>query len=151
MKKPLFLFSCIELAGELPAGLELVVVGESRAKPGSDGAELCRFHFNKSMVRFLSKKKITVDLTRLSFSWMSQPEKDRQGCVRSELYQLKAQIGSRRIDVRLGPDQVHFLARAAGMSSRAGLGSEVQIIKAIFQSQATVTGGKGGYPDGRLG
>lgn len=51
VKKLLFLFSCIELAGELPAGLEFVVVGDSRAaKPGSDGAELCRFHFSKSMV-----------------------------------------------------------------------------------------------------
>ena len=51
VKKPLFLFSCIELAGELPAGLELVVVGESReARPGSDGAELCRFHLSKSIL-----------------------------------------------------------------------------------------------------
>jgi hypothetical protein len=56
VKKPLFLFSCIELAGELPAGLEFVVVGESRAKPGSDGAELCRFHFNRSMVISCSKR-----------------------------------------------------------------------------------------------
>ena len=55
VKNPLFLrlFSCIELAGELPAGLELVK-GESSASACSDWFELCLFHFKRSIVASLS-------------------------------------------------------------------------------------------------
>lgn len=56
VKKPLFLrlFSCIELAGELPAGLELVL-GESSASPScSEWFELCRFHFKRSILTSFS-------------------------------------------------------------------------------------------------
>lgn len=51
VKKPLFLrlFSCIELAGELSAGLSLIM-GESSASTCSDWDELCRFHFKRSIV-----------------------------------------------------------------------------------------------------
>lgn len=51
VKKPLFLLvllSWMELAGELPVGLELL--GESRARPCSDCAELCRFRRSRSIV-----------------------------------------------------------------------------------------------------
>lgn len=51
LKNVLLLFSCIELAGELSAGLELL--GDSSANALSDWTELCRLHFKRSIFWFL--------------------------------------------------------------------------------------------------